>query len=249
MKISLREIKNLNNESTFHHHKLSINLGGKNLTDWKIIKNRLVVYKDRETVAIYPLKGITAINFSGNKFRTLPPLPETLEELLCTFNELEVLPELPKSLKSLDCRSNRLTTLPQLPESLTILYCYRNHLSRLPTLPKALQELYCYDNFLEFLPELPTSLAVLQCQKNQLCALTNLPYSLDYLDCKKNPLKFVAPLKNPRCYRVPPQFKYLRSEEWFGKYQTYLYLITFLVLDAKILPVILSNPNFHFTNF
>ena len=56
------------------------------------------------------------------------------------------MPTLPQNLQELYCSNNQLTYLPSLPQNLTKLYCYHNQLNSFPTLPQNLQELYCYDN-------------------------------------------------------------------------------------------------------
>ena len=64
----------------------------------------------------------------------LPPLPEGITVLNCSWNQLTSLPELPSTLTMLYCAQNQLTSLPELP-SLDYLQCNNNQLTSLPTLP------------------------------------------------------------------------------------------------------------------
>ena len=58
----------------------------------------------------------------------LPPLPATLTELDCSWNNLTSLPDLPAGLTYLSCRFNKLTSLPDLPATLTYVTCTDNNL-------------------------------------------------------------------------------------------------------------------------
>lgn len=130
------------------------------------------------------------------------------------------------SLKRVDkliCTKNFLRTLPIFPDHLQELSCSENQLQSLPSLPKQLKVLDCSHNQLQSLPELPETLERLYCFCNQLQTLPKLPGSL-----KKLQTRF-------RAYLFPELPIYRK------KYQTYLYLITYLVRCLNISPSILSN--------
>lgn len=202
----------------------------------------------------HSLDGVTKLYCSHNQLQSLPVLPNGLEELFCSNNQLESLPTLPETLKVLNCEINKLKSLPVLPNSLEELYCSSNQLESLPALPNGLRELYCPHNQLLALsehPALPNGLRELYCRNNHLQSLPILPESLEGLICEKNPLVFILPLaKRPKCYRVPKRFELLHSPEnypnFYNKYQTYVYLITYLVLDCQVLPTILTSDLLHF---
>ena len=118
----------------------------------------------------------------------LPPLPEGLEHLTCSFNRLTTLPKLPQSLRSLYCAHNQLTSLPTLPPFLEYLHCQLNQLTSLPTLPPSLLTLVCHTNRLTSLPELPSILDILRCGNNQLTSLPTLPPIMFAMSCYCNPL-------------------------------------------------------------
>ena len=90
--------------------------------------------------------------------KRLPDLPQSLQELVCTHDNLTSLPLLPVSLHHLDCTGNKLSVLPVLPVSLTKLRCKDNPLSSLPNLPDNLEELDIEFTNISNLPVLPTSL-------------------------------------------------------------------------------------------
>lgn len=78
----------------------------------------------------------------------LPKLPESLEYLVCSGNELTDVDEIGSlsELYRLDCSDNNIAELPALPEYLNELCCWNNQLTALPTLPKRLSNLYCSNN-------------------------------------------------------------------------------------------------------
>jgi Leucine-rich repeat (LRR) protein len=111
----------------------------------------------------------TELNISSRNLKEFPkeflPLPDSLQRLFCSDNNLVSLPTLPDSLQILYCSDNKLVSLPTLPDSLQILDCYNNNLVSLPTLPDSLQILSCQYNNLVSLPTLPDSLQILYCDK------------------------------------------------------------------------------------
>jgi Leucine-rich repeat (LRR) protein len=192
----------------------------------------LKAYYSTGTIDCYSLKGVTGLDCSYNKLTELPELPKELRKLYCACNNLISLPNLPKSLSVLSCTSNHLSSLPILPNSLECLYCSNNQLNFLPKLPKLMTALYCALNQLELLPELPNGLLKFYC------------------DC--NPLVFIPPLsfRPPARYVVPKHLEDLHSPENYSeyrkRYQTYIYLITFLTLRFNLLPTVLLNNHFWF---
>lgn len=147
--------------------------------------------------------------YAPNRLKFLPPLPPTLDTLICGSNLLDSLPySLPPTLRFLKCYNNPLHQLPVLPNALTYLECYSdslknlpaltpalyflncgfNSLDSIPTLPGTLQILYCNSDSLYVLPALPNSLVSLDCGNNFLTSLPSLPSSLQGLECSNNAL-------------------------------------------------------------
>lgn len=244
-----------------------LNISAKRYNFLEIVENRLKAWDQNGNVRVYSLKGITGLNCSGNELETLPELPETIAELICSFNEIKNLPRLPKSLKILDCCHNHLETLPDLPDTLEELVCDNNELKSLPTLPEYLQDIRVGENYslcslpelpknliglncmcirLHILPNLPDTLEHLVCSYNRLHTLPKLPKTLTELYCYDNPLTFIAPLPTrPKSYHVPENFRQLHSREHYPiyrkRYETYLYLISFLTLQHNLLPSLFLN--------
>ena len=80
----------------------------------------------------------------NNKFHELLKLPNSLTHLTfgSNFNRKIEASVLPNSLQKLYCSYNELKELPKLPNSLQILYCEYNELKELPKLPNSLHTLY-----------------------------------------------------------------------------------------------------------
>jgi Leucine-rich repeat (LRR) protein len=155
----------------------------------------------------------TVLDLSGKKLSVLPTLPDNLEELYCSNNQLTYLTaynqKLPPNLKILECNGNKLTELPTLPDKLEKLLCSRNQLTQLPKLPPNLKILECNGNQLKInLPPLPNNLEELYCSRNQLSSLQErirmknssryfslpLPENLKILDCNENRLHELSQL-------------------------------------------------------
>ncbi|HEY8499535.1 MAG TPA: S-layer homology domain-containing protein [Clostridia bacterium] len=133
-------------------------------------------------------KGLRSLRCQNNKLNKLPPLPDTLTELICRNNQLEKLPSLPDTLIKLNCYGNKITDLPVLPPSLLMLNCANNKLKSIPELPAGLKELICEINEITSLPDLPARLEQLSCGKNQLTELPDFPENMVVLTCELNQL-------------------------------------------------------------
>jgi len=149
----------------------------------------------------------------------------------CSNNKLQTLPKLPNEILFVDCSYNNLQTISELPTELKILNCSYNHLRDLPTIPETLN--------------------TLQCSYNNLCEIKTLPKSLKYLLCDHNPLIFIVPWIEKLHYsEFPANFEHFFTNDNYSKYrlkyQTYRYLITYLALEARLSPSILSNDHFWF---
>ena len=85
-----------------------------------------------------------------NGLNTLPSiLPDSLEVLNCSINNLNTLPRLPNSLNELIVNNNLISNIPNLPPNLEILDCTNNSLTSLPAFPDSLRQLYCRGNQLD----------------------------------------------------------------------------------------------------
>ena len=130
-----------------------------NKLDLSKVKCKVIYYNNQEGESIKNHILPNSLNFlhcSGNQLTLLPNLPNSLKGLYCSNNQLISLPELPNSLEELRCSNNQLTSLPNLSNSLIELYCRNNNLKSLPDLPNSLQRLYCHNNELTSLPNLNT---------------------------------------------------------------------------------------------
>jgi uncharacterized repeat protein (TIGR01451 family) len=138
---------------------------------------------------------LTTLYSQNNSISTFSDLPNLLNTLNCSNNQLLAIPEIP-NLYNLDCSNNQLSTLPVLPNSLIYLTCNNNQLMMLPNLPNSLQFLWCYNNSLQSLPVLPNSLLDLNFSGNNITSLFSLPNSLVNLRCSNNQLSSLPLLPN-----------------------------------------------------
>lgn len=155
-----------------------------------------LVCRRNQIAAIPDLRGLTELRLldcAENTLAYLPALPQGLETLDCSHNELShVRPVEACALMELDCASNRLTTLPNLPATLRVLSVRNNQLFQLPSMShlENLRELDCAENQFVHLEELSdvTLLLRLDCSHNLLTTLPDLgsAHSLCQLDCSYN---------------------------------------------------------------
>jgi hypothetical protein len=139
-------------------------------------------------------EGLNNLNLNNNQLTSLPEnLPASLTKLYVKNNQLTQLPDnLPANLAKLDVSNNQLQHLPEnLPANLTMLDCSSNQLTQLPAnLPAKLTQFSINNNQLTQLPEnLPVNLKHLWVGDNQLNSLPeNLPANLQTLYVKRNQL-------------------------------------------------------------
>lgn len=119
---------------------------------------------------------------AGLSLTQLPPLPEELTSLECSFNPLSELPDpLPSQLRSLVCVQVPLKKLPPLPSTLLHLNCCHSAIQEL-YLPDGLLTLYCNHIPLHCLPSLPSTLTDLICGSAYLSSLPSLPETLKHIN-------------------------------------------------------------------
>jgi hypothetical protein len=75
---------------------------------------------------------------------SIPSLPPTLTDLVCTKLLIKELPSLPATLRYLDCSYTTITELPPLPDTLEALICNNTNLTQLPPLPVSLRFLMSF---------------------------------------------------------------------------------------------------------
>ncbi|WP_039061151.1 T3SS effector E3 ubiquitin-protein ligase IpaHe [Shigella flexneri] len=123
----------------------------------------------------------TSLDLSCLGLRSLPRLPDNLDEINVSNNQLSMLPELPRALKELNASSNQLSALPELPVSLEYINVSDNHLFALPELPASLEYINVSDNHLSVLPRLPMSLELLDAARNALEVIPDFPERDDHI--------------------------------------------------------------------
>lgn len=80
-------------------------------------------------------KNLKRLDLSYNCLQELPNIPESVNNLNCSFNSLTRI-TCTQNLERLFCHCNQLVSIDSIPDSLEFLYCYTNKLTSLPPLPK-----------------------------------------------------------------------------------------------------------------
>jgi Leucine-rich repeat (LRR) protein len=92
-------------------------------------------------------KGLLSLSVDANYLEQLPELPETLEILVASNNQLLELSILPPRLSVLNVKNNFIKSLPSpLPSKLIDLNCAENNLKRLPDLPPTIINFVFFGN-------------------------------------------------------------------------------------------------------
>lgn len=92
-------------------------------------------------------KGLVVFSVDANYLEWLPELPETLETLVASNNQILQLPSLPIGLKVLSIQNNFIKNLPKaLPPTLQDFNCAENYLKRLPWLPELVETFIFFGN-------------------------------------------------------------------------------------------------------
>lgn len=144
---------------------------------------------------------LNVLDLSSNKLKSIPDLPNNIEELSCRNNRLHDISKIynTKSLKRLDCSNNNITNNQQLnngnlfPINLEILECPYNQIISIHNLPKV-RELHCNNNNIELLGDFPY-IKYLDCSTNKLNNLYNYT-NLELLFCSHNNISGLPVCKN-----------------------------------------------------
>jgi Leucine-rich repeat (LRR) protein len=98
-----------------------------------------------------------------------------------------LLPTLPQNLEELYCSHNQLTLLPTLPQNLTILHCSNNQLNWLPTLPQNIVSLhYCNNPIFKIVNDIENSLIRIKQIIQMLNNVCHLCYCLKFKNQFRN---------------------------------------------------------------
>lgn len=136
-----------------------------------------------------PRQRNSMLRLNGLGLKALPPLPDQLQLLDASDNQLNHLSSiaLPRHLIYLSISNNCLSRLPRLPAKLKHLFVDNNALTGLPIdLPKGLLCLNAAENKIALLHSLPDTLSYLNVNDNQLVCLPKLPTSLVHLFVDNN---------------------------------------------------------------
>lgn len=150
-----------------------------------------IFYFNKKTSFIPSLSKFTKlkiINLSFNKLKTLPDIPNTVENINIQCNEFLFIPSLPLYLVSLNIHKNKINNIGYnvLPKTLIYFNCSNNLLVCLPEMSDNLQELICDNNLLTSLPKLSVNLEILSFQNNKIGKINDLPKNLIFFNSYEN---------------------------------------------------------------
>lgn len=161
--------------------------------------------------------NISDINVGGHGIKDLTGITyfKYLKNLYCNDNSLTELPQLPDTLEMLECSDNQITAFSQkLPEKLDILSCSNNLLTELPQLPDNLSFLFCYNNSLTQLPALPEGVTKLNCANNKITGTLDLSQNikLEEVDVSGNELTEVILCENAVYTSINLSYNFIKSK-------------------------------------
>lgn len=138
------------------------------------------------------LTELIVVDLCSNQLRHLPELPENIEELLISHNDINNISDLVEYdfLTRLDCSFNNIEVIPEM-DSLEILICTRNNIKQIPKL-KNIIKLVCSHNKIYNISE-SKYLEILDCNNNKLTFIGNFK-NLRELYCSKNDIKTISNL-------------------------------------------------------
>jgi len=140
--------------------------------------------------------GLLFISIGANGLTTVPPLPNTVQELHIGANFFGNISgsSLPNSITTLNIGNCNLSSLPTLPPNLKVLLCGHNNISSISNLPSSLTQLYANDNdLLTSVTNLPDSMTTIRLEDCALTFIDTLPtYCADLLDLSNNNLTSIS---------------------------------------------------------
>jgi len=138
------------------------------------------------------LKHLKVIDLSGNKLKSIPELPEFIEEIQIKNNQIIDITSLAKLeyLVRMDCSNNLINKLPII-DSLEVLEIGNNDLQTVPKL-KNLKKLSCPNNKINTISELK-NIIILECDNNLLETVENYT-TLAELYCNRNKISEIKNL-------------------------------------------------------
>lgn len=130
--------------------------------------------------------GLKELYCYGNNLSFLV-LPNQIEKLSCSHNQLTRIDGLPNSLQEIFCNNNLIDSIYQLPPNISLLSVESNSLKYIHSLPDSLMSCYLgWNTGLNGLPNLPGSLRTLSVNNCSIASLPTLPGELEVLNTSVN---------------------------------------------------------------
>ncbi|WP_407907022.1 DUF5503 domain-containing protein [Escherichia coli] len=134
-----------------------------------------------------------SLDLSGLQLSSLPPLPEWIEKLSVSHNQLSTI-QVPELCKDLDASFNNLTEFPKMPDDTTRININNNMISRIDSFPSKAEEIYISCNNLSEISELPVGTKVFDCSFNQITKIQYFPDNLEEAHIQNNNIQVLPAL-------------------------------------------------------
>jgi hypothetical protein len=164
---------------------LNLDIFPETFTNKKVfdVKHLFVSNNNLTKLDLSSFKNLITLDLSTNKFKLIPTLPNTIEELSIKDNLIfaENLHKY-KYLKRLDISNNKLINISVI-NSLEILLCDDNYITHIDSY-SSIKKLSCERNNIHTI-QISENLELLQCNENKIVKLSNFP-NLKELYCNNN---------------------------------------------------------------
>lgn len=135
----------------------------------------------------YIPEDIEEIYLTNNNIYEIPEIPKTALNIMLDYNNFKAMPVMPDTLKSISISNNYITKIETLPKDLTFLNISNNYIEQICDFPDSLLFLFVDNNNLKRLPKLPEGLISIVCDNNKISKLI-LPQSVTSVHCAFNNL-------------------------------------------------------------
>ncbi|WP_407907023.1 DUF5503 domain-containing protein [Escherichia coli] len=134
-----------------------------------------------------------SLDLSGLQLSSLPPLPEWIEKLSVSHNQLSTI-QVPELCKELDASFNNLTEFPKMPDDITRIYVNNNLISRIDSFPAKAQIIFIGQNNLSEIPAIPDVTKDFDCSNNNIKKIHYLPANLEFVSIQHNKIQALPKL-------------------------------------------------------
>lgn len=142
-------------------------------------------------------RNLTGLVLSGCKMKTLPVLPNSLQNLIVSNMDLEYLPSLENTrLEFILASDNNLTSLPSFPDTLLQMNFIYNKIKNVEELPDSIISVSLSFNRIKKIKKFPKNAKMINISQNFLKELPTIPENVYEFYCIHNPLIVMPEIKS-----------------------------------------------------